>query len=112
MGGVEREDYKVDSASPRLSNLECQCHPKSRRVMGVGSFREKDKSCFNVMGVLTEDGEGNGNPLQYSYLGNSMDRGAWQARVHGAAEELNTAEPLNNHNNESGCRISQGTRWK
>ena len=27
--------------------------------------------------------EGNGNPLQYSYLGNSMDRGAWWATVHG-----------------------------
>ena len=25
---------------------------------------------------------GHGNPLQYSYLGNSMDRGAWQAAVH------------------------------
>ena len=30
--------------------------------------------------------EGNGNPLQYSRLGNSMDRGAWQATVHGVAE--------------------------
>ena len=28
-------------------------------------------------------GEGNGNPLQYSCLENSMDRGAWQAIVHG-----------------------------
>ena len=28
-------------------------------------------------------GEGNGNPLQYSCLGNPMDRGAWQAAVHG-----------------------------
>ena len=27
-------------------------------------------------------GEGNGNPLQYSCLENSMDRGAWQAIVH------------------------------
>ena len=27
--------------------------------------------------------EGNGNPLQYSCLVNSMDRGAWQAAVHG-----------------------------
>ena len=27
--------------------------------------------------------EGNGNPLQYSCLGNPMDRGAWQAAVHG-----------------------------
>ena len=30
--------------------------------------------------------EGNGFPLQYSWLGNSMDRGAWQATVHGVAE--------------------------
>ena len=28
-------------------------------------------------------GEGNGNPLQYSCLDNSMDRGIWQATVHG-----------------------------
>ena len=28
-------------------------------------------------------GEGNGNPLQYSCLGNPMDRGAWRATVHG-----------------------------
>ena len=27
-------------------------------------------------------GERNGNPLQYSYLENSMDRGAWQATVY------------------------------
>ena len=27
--------------------------------------------------------EGNGNPLQYSFLENSMDRGVWQAIVHG-----------------------------
>ena len=30
-------------------------------------------------------GEGNGNPLQYSCLANPMDRGAWQAAVHGVA---------------------------
>ena len=30
-------------------------------------------------------GEGNGNPLQYSCLGNPMDRGAWWATVHGVA---------------------------
>ena len=28
-------------------------------------------------------GEGNGNPVQYSFLENSMYRGAWQATVHG-----------------------------
>ena len=31
-------------------------------------------------------GEGNGNPLQYSCLENLMDRGAWQATVHGVAK--------------------------
>ena len=30
--------------------------------------------------------EGNGNPLQYSCLGNPMDRGSWWATVHGVAE--------------------------
>ena len=30
-------------------------------------------------------GEGNGNPLQYSCLENPMDRGAWEATVHGVA---------------------------
>ena len=31
-------------------------------------------------------GEGNGNPLQYSHLGNSMDRGAWWSTVHEVTE--------------------------
>ena len=31
-------------------------------------------------------GVGNGNPLQYSCLENSMDRGAWQATVHGVTK--------------------------
>ena len=31
-------------------------------------------------------GEGNGNPLQYSSLGNPMDGGAWWATVHGVAK--------------------------
>ena len=31
-------------------------------------------------------GEGNGNLLQYSFLGNPMDRGAWQAIFHGVAK--------------------------
>ena len=30
--------------------------------------------------------EGNGNPLQYSCLENPMDRGSWQATVHGVAK--------------------------
>ena len=36
-------------------------------------------------------GGGNGNPLQFSCLENPMDRGAWQATVHGVTE-LDTTE--------------------
>ena len=36
-----------------------------------------------IPGSEKSPGEGNGYPLQYSCLKNSMDRGAWQATVHG-----------------------------
>ena len=40
---------------------------------------------FNPWVRKISPGEGNGYPLQYSYLENSVDRGAWQATVHGVA---------------------------
>ena len=36
-----------------------------------------------IPGLGRSPGVGNGNPLQYSCLGNSKDRGVWQATVHG-----------------------------
>jgi len=36
--------------------------------------------------------EGNGNLLQYSCLENPMDRGAWQATVHGVTKKSNMTE--------------------
>ena len=44
-------------------------------------------------------GEGNGNPLQYSCLGNYMDR-----RVHGVAKEMDITLRLNNKINEDGAK--------
>jgi len=41
----------------------------------------------SIPGLGRFPGEGNGNPLQYSCLGNPMDRGAWWAVVHGVAKE-------------------------
>ena len=36
--------------------------------------------------ITNKNGEGNGTPLQYPCLENPMDRGAWQAAVHGVAK--------------------------
>ena len=47
----------------------------------------KEASCqCRRPGLDRSPGEGNGNPLQYSCLGNPMDRGAWWAVVHGVAK--------------------------
>ena len=40
-----------------------------------------------IPGLGRSLGEGSGNPLQYSCLGNPMDKGAWQALVYGVAKK-------------------------
>ena len=40
----------------------------------------------SIPGSGRSPGEGNGNPLKYPCLENSMDGGAWQATVHGVAK--------------------------
>ena len=43
-----------------------------------------------IPGSGRSPGEENGNPLQYSYLEKPMDRGAWQATVHGVTRVRTT----------------------
>jgi len=65
--------YLADSGLPRwLSGKEstCQCR----------------RFAFNPW-VRKIHGEKNDNPLQYSALGNPMERGAWQATVHGSQSQ-------------------------
>ena len=62
-----------------------------RRSFPCGSD-SKESACSagdpgSIPGLGRSPGEGNGNPLQYSCLGNSMDRGTWWATVHGVANE-------------------------
>ena len=40
----------------------------------------------SIPGLGRSPGEGNGNPLQYFCLENPMDRGSWQAIVHGVSQ--------------------------
>ena len=46
------------------------------------------RDIWSLSGSGRSPGEGNGNLLQYSYLENSMDTGAWWATVHGVAKGL------------------------
>ena len=52
----------------------------------------------SIPGSGRSPGEGNGNPLQYSCQDSPMDRGAWQATVHGVTKELGMTYRLNNNN--------------
>ena len=56
-----------------------------------GGSDSKEPACNtgdlgSILQTRRSPGEGNGNPLQYSCLGNSMDRGAWWSTVHGVTE--------------------------
>ena len=44
----------------------------------------------SIPGLGRSPGEGNGNPIQYSCLGNPVDGGDWWATVYGVAKESNT----------------------
>ena len=57
----------------------------------LGSSAGKESACNaedlgSIPGLGRFSGEGHGNPLQYSCLENPMDRGAWQAIVHGVTK--------------------------
>ena len=63
-----------------------------------GSSDSKESTCNGgdlrpIPGLGRSPGEGNGKPLQYSHLENSMNRGFWQVTVHGVAES-DTVERL------------------
>ena len=69
-------------------------HPTTTTKEGMGfpgGSDCKESACNegdpgSIPGSGITPGGGNGNPLQYSCLENSMDRGAWQATVHGVAK--------------------------
>ena len=54
-------------------------------AQSVKNLPAMQKTRGSFPGLGRSPGEGNGNPFQYSYLGNPMDRGAWRAIVHEVA---------------------------
>ena len=84
--------YVIESQSK--STLLCPLGFPGGSVVKNPPANEGDMG--SIPGLGRSPGEGNGNPLQYSCLGNPMDRGAWQAIVHEVAKELDMTERLNN----------------
>ena len=61
------------------------------KIFKLSGSESKESACnagdlSSILGSRRSPGEGNGNPLQYSCLENSMDRGDWQATVHSVAK--------------------------
>ena len=67
----------------------CVCVSMYIYIMDFPGSSDSKASAYNVgdlgsiPGPGRSPGEGNDNPLQYSYLENPMDRGAWWTTVHG-----------------------------
>ena len=64
-----------------------------------------------IPGLGRFPGEGNGNPLQYSCLENSMDRGAWRSTVHGGPKELDMTERLTHQFSNLGTQMYRTEFW-
>ena len=75
--------HGVAKSQTRLSDFHVLDFP--------GGSGGKESTCnvgdwSSIPGSGRSPGGGHGNPLQYSCLENPMDRGAWQATVHGVAK--------------------------
>ena len=98
---------KQDSGAPLWKNRV------SKGGLGFLGGSEGKESAWNagdlssIHGLGRSPGKGNGNPLQYSCLENSKDRGGWQATVHGFAKrwtqlnDFHFPQPGDRNNNSS-----------
>jgi len=60
----------------------------SQNLNNSGHRRQFSFLVLILKAIRTQNGEGNGTPLQYSCLENPMDGGAWKAAVHGVAKSV------------------------
>ena len=85
---------KIRKLNQAIKNTSCpnMIYSKNVYIKAVWGFPwgldDKESACnagdpCSIPGLGRSPGEGNGNPLQFSSLENSIDRGAWWATVHG-----------------------------
>ena len=83
--GIEECGQKVQISSYKINKLQgCKSDFPGGSVGKESACNAGDLG--SIPGSGRSPGEGNGNPLQYSCLGNPIDRGAWRATVHGVTK--------------------------
>ena len=65
----------------------------------------------SIPGLRRSPGEGHGNPLQYSCLRSPIDRGAWQATVHGVAKSWILLKQDSMHVHVQDCTVGAFQTW-
>ena len=70
--------------------MDCNSFPGDSVVKDPPAMQGCQRPRGSIPGLGKSPRGGNGNPFQYSCLGNPMERGAWQATVHGVAKETDT----------------------
>ena len=79
-----------------VSGFSSQDFPRSS--VGKASARNAG-DLGSISGLGSPPGEGNGNPLQYSYLENPMDIGPWQVTVYGITKRWTRLSTIFLHSN-------------
>ena len=98
--GLEMGNHPGPPLSTMTSVLIGEIQRENRGFPGDSGGKEsacKRGDLGSIPGSRTSRGEGNGSPLQYSCLGNPMDRGAWRATAHGVTRvghDLEMKPPL------------------
>ena len=115
---IRRMQVELSTALPRMGLLTSKSKEHLRKRQMLSRFpwwlSGKELACNagdagSIPGSGRFPGEGIGNPLQLSCLGNPLDRGAWQAAVHGVAKVSDTTQQLNHHCKMlSRCRSRNG----
>ena len=83
--------HPLSSPSPPALNLSQQGLRRTNKFHCLYSIicLRLQPQWGSILGLERSPGRGHGNSLQYSCLENPMDRGAWQATVHGVAKSWN-----------------------